>query len=87
MMGCFRRGCCGDVGGGCFGGGRPLAALLPSPWDPLLISAWEGEGDGSRERGRLLWEGVLWAGVLFELGFLGFCGRFLGFGVGCWVVR
>ena len=56
MMGCFRRGYCGDVGGGCLGGGRPLAALLPSPWDPLLISPWEGEGDGSRERGRLLWE-------------------------------
>ena len=26
----------------------------PSPWDPLLISPWEGEGDGSRARGRLL---------------------------------
>ena len=25
--------------------------LSPSPWDPLLISPWEGEGDGSRERG------------------------------------
>ena len=58
-MGCFRWGYCGDVGGGCLGGSRPLAALLPSPWDPLLISPWEGEGDGSRERGRLLWEGVL----------------------------
>ena len=23
----------------------------PSPQDPLLISPWEGEGDGSRERG------------------------------------
>ena len=23
----------------------------PSPSDPLLISPWEGEGDGSRERG------------------------------------
>ena len=54
MMGCFRRGYCGDVGGGCFGGSRPLAALLPSPWDPLLISPWEGEGDGSRERGRVV---------------------------------
>ena len=27
-MGCFRRGCCGDGGGGCFGGGRSLAALM-----------------------------------------------------------
>ena len=36
------------------GGPRPLAARLPSPWDPLLISPWEGEGDGSRARGRLL---------------------------------
>ena len=54
MMGCFRRGYCGDGGGGCFGGGRPLVALLPSPWDPLLISPWEGEGDGSRERGRVV---------------------------------
>ena len=39
---------------GCLGGGRPLAALLPSPWNPFFISPWEGEGDGSRERGRLL---------------------------------
>ena len=39
-------------------GPRPLAAGLPSPWDPLLISPWEGEGNG-RERGRLLWERVL----------------------------
>ena len=54
MMGCFRRGYCRDDGGGCFGDSRPLAALLSSPWDPLLISPWEGEGDGSRERGRLL---------------------------------
>ena len=54
MMGCFRRGYCGDGGGGGLGGGRPLAALLPSPWDPLLISPWEGEGDGSRERGRVV---------------------------------
>ena len=29
-----------------------MAARLPSPWDPLLVSPWEGEGDGSRERGR-----------------------------------
>ena len=57
MMGCFRRGYCRDGGGGCFGDSRPLAALLSSPWDPLLISPWEGEGDGSRERGGLLWEG------------------------------
>ncbi len=35
---------------GCLGGGRPLAALLPSPWNPLFISPWEGEGNGSRER-------------------------------------
>ena len=41
------------------GGPRPLAARLPSPWDPLLISPWEGEGNGSRERGRLLWVRVL----------------------------
>ena len=33
---------------------RPIAARLPSPWDPLLVSPWEGDGDGSRERGRLL---------------------------------
>ena len=26
-------------------------ACSPSPSDPLLISPWEGEGDGSRERG------------------------------------
>ena len=43
---------------GCLGGGRPLAAPLPSPWNPLFISPWEGEGDGSRERGRLLVAGV-----------------------------
>ena len=56
----MRGGCCGDGGSGCLGGGpRPLAARLPSPWDPLLISPWEGEGDGSRERGRLLWVRVL----------------------------
>ena len=42
-----------------FGGWPPLGRPVPSPWDPLLISPWEGEGDGSRERGRLLWEGVL----------------------------
>ena len=33
-----------------------MAARLPSPWDPLLISPWEGEGNGSRDVG-LLWEG------------------------------
>ena len=41
--------------GGLGGSPRPMAARLPSPWDPLLISPWEGEGNGSRERGRLLW--------------------------------
>ena len=32
---------------------RGLAGMMgsPSPSDPLLISPWEGEGDGSRERG------------------------------------
>ena len=31
---------------GCLGGGpRPLAAPLPSPWNPLFISPWEGEGE------------------------------------------
>ena len=27
---------------------------MPSPWDPLLVSPWEGEGDGSRERGHVV---------------------------------
>ena len=36
------------------GGPRPMAARLPSPWDPLLISPWEGEGNGSRERGHVV---------------------------------
>ena len=31
-----------------------MAARLPSPWDPLLISPWEGEGNGSRERGHVV---------------------------------
>ena len=31
------------------GAGR--TGCSPSPSDPLLISPWEGEGDGSRERG------------------------------------
>ena len=31
-----------------------LAARLPSRGDPLLISLWEGEGDGSRVRGRVV---------------------------------
>ena len=35
--------------------GRPVALTL----EPPLNLPWEGEGDGSRERGRLLWEGVL----------------------------
>ena len=35
-----------------------MAARLPSPWDPLLISPWEGEGNGSRERGHVVVEGV-----------------------------
>ena len=47
------------------GGPRPLAARLPSPWDPLLISPWEGEGDGSRTRGHVVvGEGVAVKGVL-----------------------
>ena len=33
--------------GGCAG----MTGCSPSPSDPLLISPWEGEGDGSRERG------------------------------------
>ena len=50
-------GCCGDGGGGCWGEwpaphGRPVA-LTRGP----LLSAWEGEGE--RERGRLLWERVV----------------------------
>ncbi len=28
-----------------------MTGCSPSPSDPLLISPWEGEGDGSRERG------------------------------------
>ena len=28
-----------------------MMGFSPSPSDPLLISPWEGEGDGSRERG------------------------------------
>ena len=40
--------------GGLGGGPRPMAARLPSPWDPLLISPWEGEGNGSRERGHVV---------------------------------
>ena len=36
---------------------HPMAARLPSPWDPLLVSPWEGEGDGSRERGHVV---VFW---------------------------
>ena len=66
----LERECCGDVGGWWFGWAlSPLAAPLPSPWDPLLISPWEGEGDGSRERGWLLWEGV--AAVNGEAGGVG----------------
>ena len=45
MMGCFWRGYCGDVGGGCLGGSRPLAARCPHP-SPLPPS---GRGDA------LLW--------------------------------
>ena len=62
----MRGGCCGDGGGWWFGWGpRPLAARLPSPWDPLLISPWEGEGrwlagEGTRCCGR----GVAVKGVL-----------------------
>ena len=42
---------------------RPLAALLPSPWDPLLISPWEGRGMARGRGDTLLWEGVLrWIG-------------------------
>ena len=44
----------GGGGGGLGGGPRPMAARLPSPWDPLLISPWEGEGNGSRERGHVV---------------------------------
>ena len=40
--------------GGLGGGPGPMAARLPSPWDPLLISPWEGEGNGSRERGHVV---------------------------------
>ncbi len=36
---------------GWFAGMTGDLRLSPSPWDPLLISPWEGEGDGSRERG------------------------------------
>ena len=41
------------VGVGCGLGGGPLR-YGPSPWDPLLISPWEGEGNGSRERGHVV---------------------------------
>ena len=47
-------GCCGEWGGWFLDCLRPLAARLPSPWDPLLISPWEGEGNGSRERGHVV---------------------------------
>ena len=40
------------------------SAVSPSPWDPLLISPWEGEGDGSRERGF----GLDWRVLCFSLG-------------------
>ena len=36
----------GDDGG--------LGVTRPSPWDPLLISPWDGEGNGSRERGHVV---------------------------------
>ena len=51
-------------GGGGLGGLRPMAARLPSPWDPLLISPWEGEGNGSRERGHV----VVGGGVAVDWG-------------------
>ena len=31
-----------------------------SPWDPLLISPWEGEGDGSREGDLTACFAILW---------------------------
>ena len=45
---------CGNDGGFWRGmtGVHPAGMICsPSPSDPLLISPWEGEGDGSRERG------------------------------------
>ena len=42
-----------------------MAAPLPSPWDPLLISPSGGGGNGSRERGHVVVvEGVAVKGVL-----------------------
>ena len=56
--GCVVKGVFGEEKGWLFGWWPPLGRPLPSPWNPLFISPWEGEGDGSRERGRLLVAGV-----------------------------
>ena len=40
---------------GCLGGVRPLAALLPSPWDPLLISPLGGGGEWLAGEGTRCW--------------------------------
>ena len=44
-------GCAGNDGGGSAGMTGLAGRTGFSPSDPLLISPWEGEGDGSRERG------------------------------------
>ena len=50
-LGSRLRGNDGGAGGNDGGGSAGMTGCSPSPPDPLLISPWEGEGDGSRERG------------------------------------
>ena len=88
-MGCFRWGYCGDGGGGCLGGSRPLAARCPHPRFKTGAGSSSlppsGRGDGCCGRGYFCEE----RGLLSELGLLGFgvgrVGDAVMAGLGGWV--
>ena len=54
--------------GGLGGGSRPLAAPLPSPWDPLLISPSDGGGRGGSRTAPTGWAKGEGVGVAVNFG-------------------